>query len=161
MNHKFLTLFLTLVLTHNFSDAQVLGKDTTQYRGRKNYGSGDGKTIWVSRLCFYPDSAYKKADYYYMVGKSKKIHINVSPSVDTGYWILKGKNIYLFSDKDFIGNGFKGKFRKGKNTLKYRWNAFLKQGGKKNNIIKTNTICKQIYGVRPIRKFKMMKLRVL
>jgi hypothetical protein len=156
MNAKLYIFFFIFFSQYAICHAQVLGSDTIQFVGKKNYKTGTEKTVWVSRIILNPDSTYKKGDYYYSGDKHKKNRSNVSPTVETGYWILKNKNIYFYSIKDFFGPEFKAKYKVQKNSIIYEWRVFRKKGIKVKD--KTSETFDKIFGVKPIIKFVKVKM---
>lgn len=156
MNIKLFFLFLVFFSQCNILHAQVLGTDTIQFVGKRNYKTETEKTVWVSRIILYPDSTYKKGDYYYSGDKNKKNRSNVSPILETGYWILKGRNIYFYSAKEFIGPEFKAKYKVQKNSIIYKWKIIRKKAIKVKD--KSSEAFDKIYGVRPITKFNKVKI---
>lgn len=155
MRVKLLFIFLISILQFELSQAQLSRHDTIQYLGKKDYKSGDLKTHWVSRIILCPDSTYKKGDYYYTTDKSKKNWSNITPVVDTGYWVLKNKNIYFYAFKDFIGPEFKAKYKVRTNSILYEWKSVNKKVKKTRN--KSHETFDKIYGIKPITKFYKLK----
>ena len=155
MKLKYLILLLIFFIKLTLLHAQVLGSDTIQFAGKKNCKIGNEKTIWVSRIILNPDSTYKKGDYYYSGDKQKKNRSNVTPILESGYWILKNKYIYFYSVKDFFGPEFIAKYKVRKNSIIFKWNEFRKKTVKVKD--KSSELFDKIYGVKPIIKFMKVK----
>jgi len=153
MNAKLYIFFFIFFSQYAISHSQVLGTDTIQFVGKRNYKTGAEKTVWVSRIILYPDSTYKKGDYYYSGDKNKKNRSNVSPILETGCWILKGRNIYFYSVKEFIGPEFKAKYKVQKNSIIYKWKSINKKNKRIESHKNKNSPEIKIHGVKPIIKF--------
>jgi hypothetical protein len=148
-NKLLLLLSIFFLIFHScFSQGRF---DTTEFVGKKNVISGEKKTIWVSRIFLYPNTTYKKADYYYTVGKNENVRENVDPIIETGYWSQSGNTIFFFAKKDFNKQDFIGKYTLQKKFLKYDWRAFRKKSGSKKNADMNNNI-------KPIIKFTKVAL---
>jgi hypothetical protein len=158
MKIKHLFLMALLCLACNIAFSQVLSHDTIQYVGKKDYKTGNEKTHWVSRIILCPDSTYKKGDYYYSVDKHKTNHSNVEPVLESGYWILKGKYIYFYSSKPFIGPEFKAKYKVQKNSIIFEWRFLNKKNKSTKNLANKNGPKIKIGGVKPIIKFNIVKV---
>jgi len=150
MKNKLLLLLSIFFLIYNscFSQGRF---DTTEFVGKKNVISGEKKTIWVSRIFLYPNTTYKKADYYYTVGKNENVRENVDPIIETGYWSQSGNTIFFFAKKDFNKQDFIGKYTLQKKFLKNDWRAFRKKSGSTKNIDANNN-------VKPIIKFTKVEV---